>query len=106
MLTAPSAPPTDVVVRVESSTSIAVQWGPVECRHQNGEIEGNWVRYGEEGSSEIQMVSGDSSGGVITVSGLIKETIYTVQVGTVTSSGTGVYSQLQTIKTPDSEYIT
>ena len=110
MLAAPSAPPTDVVVRVESSTSITVQWGPVECRHQNGEITGYWVRYGEEGSSEearsVQMVSGDSSGGMTTVSGLTKETVYTVQVAAVTSSGTGNYSQLQTIETPNSEYIT
>ncbi|CAI8056555.1 Receptor-type tyrosine-protein phosphatase delta, partial [Geodia barretti] len=62
MTAAPSAPPIDVVVRVESSTSITVQWRPVECRHQNGEVTGYWVRYGEEGSSEVQMVSGDSSG--------------------------------------------
>ncbi|CAI8050555.1 Receptor-type tyrosine-protein phosphatase delta, partial [Geodia barretti] len=89
---APSAPPTGVVVRVESSTSITVQWGPVECRHQNGEITGYWARYGEEGSSEVQMVSGDSSGGMTTVSGLTKEIVYTVQVAAVTSSGTGAYS--------------
>ena len=107
MLTAPSAPPTGMVVRVESSTSITVQWGPVECRHQNGEITGYWVRYGEEGSSEearsVQMVSGDSSGGMTTVSGLTKETVYTVQVAAVTSSGTGIYSDPLTIQTPDGE---
>ncbi|CAI8013812.1 Neogenin, partial [Geodia barretti] len=106
---APSAPPTDVVVRVESSTSITVQWGPVECRHQNGEITGYWVRYGEEGSSEegrsVQMVSGDSSGGMTTVSGLTKETVYTVQVAAVTSGGTGVYSDPLTIQTPDDVFL-
>ena len=102
--TAPTAPPSSVVVRVESSTSITVQWGPVECRHQNGEIIGYWVRYGEEGSSEVQMVSGDSSGGITTITGLTGETLYTVQVAAVTSAGTGVYSQLQTIETPDSMF--
>ena len=86
-----------------SSTSITDQWGPVECRHQNGEITGYWVRYGEEGSSEVQMVSGDSSGGVTTVFGLTRETVYTVQVAAVTSGGTGVYSDPLTIETPDSE---
>ena len=107
MLAAPSAPPTDVVVRVESSTSTTVQWGPVECRHQNGEITGYWVRYGERSSEEtrsVQMVSGDSIGGMTTVSGLNRQTIYTVQVAAVTSCGTGEYSQLQTIETPDGEY--
>ena len=102
--TAPTAPPSSVVVRVENSTSMTVQWGPVECRHQNGEITCYWVRYGEEGSSEVQMVSGDSSGGMTTITGLNRETLYTVQVAAVTSAGTGVYSQLQTIETPDSTF--
>ena len=88
---------------MESSTSITVEWGPVECRHQNGEITGYWVRYGDEGSSEVQMVSGGSSGGMTTVSGLTKETVYTVQVAAATSGGTGVYSDPLTIQTPDSE---
>ena len=105
MLTAPSAPPTGVVVRVENSTSVTVQWGPVECRHQNGEITGYWVRYGEEGSIEEEPKM-DSSGGVATVSGLTKETVYTVQVAAVTSGGTGVYSDPLTFETPDGEYIT
>ena len=106
-LIAPSAPPTDVRVSVNSSTSTTVQWGPVECKHQNGEITGYWVRYGEEGSSEeprsVLMVSGDSSGGMTTVSGMTKETVYTVQVAAVTSGGTGVYSDPLTIQTPDGE---
>ena len=107
MLIAPSAPPTDVRVSVNSPTVITVQWGPVECRHQNGEITGYRVRYGEEGSSEearsVQMVSGDSSGGMTRVSGLTKETVYTVQVAAVTSGGTGVYSDPLVIQTPDGE---
>ena len=105
MLTAPSAPPTVVVVRVESSTSITVQWGPVECIHQNGEITGYRVRYGEEGSSVREdFEPGDSSGGMTTVSGLTKQTVYTVQVAAVTSSGTGVYSDPLTVKTPDGRW--
>ena len=65
------------------------------------------MRYGEEGSSEearsVQMVSGDSSGGMTTVSGLTKETVYTVQVAAVTSSGTGNYSDSFTFETPGGE---
>ena len=76
----------------------------MECRNQNGEIIGYRVRYGEAGSSEVQMVSGDSSGGMTTITGLNRETLYTVQVAAVTSAGTGVYSQLQTIETPDSMF--
>ena len=63
------------------------------------------MRYGEEGSSEearsVQMVSGDSSGGMTTVSGLTRKTVYTVQVAAVTSSGSGNYSDPLMIQTPD-----
>ena len=90
---------------VISSTSINVTWRrPADCRDQNGEITGYSVRYGEEGSGEgdrrVQMAPGDSSGGMITISGLTKETVYTVEVAAKTSAGTGVYSELQTIGTP------
>ena len=65
------------------------------------------MRYGEEGSSEgdrrVQMAPGDSSGGMTTISGLTKETVYTVEVAAETSAGTGVYSEPQTIETPDSK---
>ena len=106
-LTAPSAPPSSVRVSVNSSTAITIQWGPVEpCDQQNGAITGYSVRYGEMGTSEgerrVGMASGDS---MTIVSGLTKETVYTVEVAAVTSSGTGVYSEPLTIETPDSECV-
>ena len=75
----------------------------MECRHRNGEIVGYSVRYGEEGRRIV--VSGDSSGGTTTISELMKQTVYTVEVAARTSAGTGVgvYSELQTIETPDSK---
>ena len=104
-LTAPSAPPSSVRVSVESSTAITVQWGPVQsCVQQNGAITGYSVRYGEVGTSEgkrrVEVASGNS---MTTVSGLTKETVYTVEVAAETSGGTGVYSEPLTIETPDSE---
>ena len=62
------------------------------------------MKYGEEGSSEVQMVSGDSSGGMTAVSELTRETVYTVQVAAVTNGGTGIYSDPLAIQTPDGEY--
>ena len=90
---------------MESSTAITVQWGPVEpCDQQNGAITGYSVSYGEVGTivgeRRVEMASGNSS---TTVSGLTKETIYTVEVVADTSGGTGVYSEPLTIETPDSE---
>ena len=77
----------------------------MECRHRNGEIIDYSVRYGEEGTRKV--VSGDSSGGTTTISELMKQTVYTVEVAARTSAGTGVevYSELQTIETPDSKQV-
>ena len=76
------------------------------CDQQNGAITGYSVRYGEVGTSEgdrrVEMASGNSSS---TVSGLTKETAYTVEVAAETSGGTGVYSEPLTIETPDSECV-
>ena len=78
----------------------------MDCRHQNGRITRYTVRYSEEGGAQgHKLLSGDSSGGMITLSGLTKQTVYTVQVAARTSGGIGVYSQPQNIETPDSEYI-
>ena len=94
---------------MENSTSVTVQWGPVEpCIDQNGAITGYSVRYGEVGTSErtvVEMVSGDSSGGMTTISELTKETAYTVEVAAVTSAGTGVYSEPAMFQTPSGEQL-
>ena len=76
------------------------------CDQQNGAITGYSVRCGEVGTSErerrVEMASGDS---MTTVSGLTKETVYTVEVAAETSCGTGVYSEPLTIESPDSEWV-
>ena len=93
---------------MKSYTSVTVQWGPVEpCINQNGAITGNSVRYGEVGTSErtvVEIVSGDSSGGMTTISGLTKETVYTVEVAAETSAGTGVYSEPVIFQTPGEKF--
>ena len=65
------------------------------------------MRYGEEGSSEgvrsVQMVSGDSSGGMTTISGLSKQRVYTVGVAAVNSAGIGEYSGPQKIKISETQ---
>ena len=87
--TAPSTPPSSVMVTDVTSTTMTVQWGSVEpCADQNGAITGYSVRYG----SEIVSVSGDSSGGMTTITGLSPSTTYSIQVAAETTAGTGVYS--------------
>ena len=82
-----------------SSTSITVQWGPVDCIHRNGEITGYSVQYGEVGSGSTQLQTMPVSGGSATeatISGLMSSTTYSIQVAAETSAGTGPYSDLQT----------
>ena len=88
ILPAPSAPLSSVSVSEVNSSSITVQWGPVDCIHRNGDIIGYSVQYG----SETVSVSGDSSGGMYVISGLMPSTTYSIQVAAETSAGTGPYS--------------
>ena len=92
---APSAPPTSVSISDVTSSSITVQWGPVDCIHCNGDITGYSVRYGVEGSGSTQTTS--VSGGAATeatITGLNSATNYSIEVAAVNSGGTGDYSNL------------
>ena len=93
---APSAAPTSVSVSEVTSSSITIQWGAVDCIHRNGDITGYSVRYGVQGTSEgdrtVQMISGDSGGGMYQISGLQSSTNYSIEVAAVNDVGTGVYS--------------
>ena len=99
---APSASPTPMSTGITTS-SITVQWGAVDCIYHNGDITGYLVRYGVNGTAEgdrkVKMATGDSSGGMYTISGLSAATEYTVEVAAVNSAGVGVYSGPITIPT-------
>ena len=99
-LTAPSAPPSSVTVTDVTSSTISVQWGSVPCIHQNGDITGYSVQYGVQGDSNTQKLS--ITGASITnamITDLNASTNYSIQVATVNSKGTGVYSETITTQT-------
>ena len=73
-----------------NSTAVTVQWGPVPCIEQNGDITGYSVQYGEVGSGSTQTMP--VSGGSADISGLLSNTKYVVEVAAVNSAGIGVYS--------------
>ena len=104
--TAPSAAPSDVSESPVNPTTITIQWGMVPCIHRNGEITGYSLQYGEMGSEHTQnmRVSGNSSGGMATISWLSPATMYTVVVAAENRAGTGVHSDPLTVETPDSEH--
>ena len=74
------------------------------CADQNGPITGYSVRYGVMGSeSQLRPLSGDSSGGMTTISGLSRKTMYTVEVAAENSADVGVYSDAIVFETPGGE---
>ena len=88
-----------------TSNRIRIQWEPVDCKHRNGDITGYRVRYGEKGSSEGERNTTFTSGGMTTLSGLTRGTLYTVEVAAVTRGGTGIYSKPLILATPKSKLI-
>ena len=95
---APSAPPTSVSVSEVTSSSITVQWGPVDCIDRNGDITGYTVRVRASGEAE-RTVSVDESVNEATSTGLTLVTEYTVSVAAENNVGAGVYSSSFTIQT-------
>ena len=81
-------------VTEDTSSSITVQWGAVDCIHRNGDVTGFSVQYGVEGSGSTQTVS--ISGGSVTkatLSELTPSTTYSIEVAAVTGEDRiGVYS--------------
>ena len=84
-----------------SSTALTVQWVAVPCIEQNGDITGYTVRVLESGEMERVEDVGDLN--EVTISELTPSTTYSIQVAAVNSEGTGPYSDLIIIDTPDSE---
>ena len=90
---APSAPPTLVDTSDVTSSSMTVQWEPVDCIHHNGDITGYSVQYGVQGSGTTQTMSvtgGDTT--EATISGLMSSTTYSIEVAAVNTINTGEYS--------------
>ena len=99
-LAAPSAPPTYVSTSEVTSSSITLQWGPVDCIQRNGDISGYLVQYEVQGSGNTQTkrVSGSTTTEV-TISGLNASANYNIQVAAVSSAGAGVYSDIISVFT-------
>ena len=99
--TAPSAAPNSVSVYAMSSTAINVQWEAVPCIEQNGDITDYKVRVLVSG--EMERVEDVVDVNEVTISELTPSTTYSIQVAAVNSEGSGPYSDLIIIDTPDSE---
>ena len=70
----------------------------MNCIHRNGDITGYSVRYGVQGSTQTESVSGGATTEA-TISGLEPATNYSIEVAAVNSADTGVYSDPQSVMT-------
>ena len=93
-----------------TSYSITLQWETVPCEHRNGDITGYSVKYGEMGSldnaSKTLINITGASVTEATISNLMLDTNYFIQVAAVNNAGTGVFSNAIIIKTVEqSEFV-
>ena len=87
-------------------SSITIQWQPVNCIQQNGDITGYSVRYGIQGDKSTQTVNVFGSDTTeTTISGLHSSTSYTIEMAAVNSAGTGIFSNTIMEQTNDGSYI-
>ena len=100
-LAVPSAAPTSVSVSEVTSSSITIQWGTVDCIHQNGDITSYSVQYNEVGSEIIRSLT--VSQDEVTITGLSSSTNYSIEVAAVNTAGTGVFSEDITNQTKESQ---
>ena len=97
----PSAPPTAVTISDVTSSSITVQWGAVDCIHQNGKITGYSLRYWAQQctcNTHTVNVSGGTAM-AFTLTGLPNSTTYSIDVAAINNAGIGKYSDSITVKT-------
>ena len=102
----PSAPPSNVTGRNESSTSIFVQWDDVPVADQNGVILSYTVTYRAlpSGSSQTKNVTAPANH--TTLTGLNEYTNYSITVFASTSKGSGNQSTpIVVITDEDSKFV-
>ena len=77
-------------------------WGPVDCKHRNGDITNYSVQYEALGSGETQTIS--AFGELSSLTNLMSSTTYSIKVAAVNSAGTGEFSPAIMTVTQPSEY--
>ncbi|MCG8529958.1 MAG: fibronectin type III domain-containing protein [Desulfovibrionales bacterium] len=89
--TAPSGPPTDIVVTNTTNSSITIQWGPVDCVHRNGHITNYTILYGIQGNETLQTMNVSADVSEVTITELQEFTRYEIKVAAVNSAGIGEF---------------
>ena len=101
----PTGSPIEVQGHNTSSTSIMVQWGNVSKSQRNGIIVNYIVTYqvSPEGDEQTKVVNATTT--QVTLMGLNKYTVYSIQLSASTSKGAGPKGEAEKVRTDqDSKY--
>ncbi|XP_013387953.1 neogenin isoform X2 [Lingula anatina] len=101
---APSGPPQNVTVEPSTSNSILIQWEPPYSDERNGLITGYKIKYrqrGQSGKAHTIMTDGDRR--LYSVTGLARDTTYSIRVAAVNTNGTGPHTPWTSVKTYESD---
>ena len=96
-------PPENVMVTVDSSTEISVQWGPLRdiCRARNGIITGYIIQY-RAWPNDVAVTTDEIDSFDFTLTGLTPFTLYSIEVAAVNEEGdVGVYSEPHNVITEE-----
>ena len=84
---------------------IKIQWGPVNCSHQNGRVSDYKIKYTEEGTTVTRDFTLNFDSFVVIINNLIPSTNYFIAVAAINNAGTGVFSSQIKAKTAPSELL-
>ena len=84
---------------------IKIQWGPVNCSHQNGRVSGYKIKYTEEGSTVTHDFTLNFNSLVVNIGYLKPSTNYFIAMAAINNAGTGVFSSPIKAKTAPSELL-
>ena len=104
-ITVPSSPPSSIRVVLVAFDRIKIQWGPVNCSHQNGKVSGYKIKYIEEGSTMTCDFTLNFDSLVVHIDHLKPSTNYFIAMAAINNAGTGVFSSPIKAKTAPSELL-
>ena len=84
---------------------IRIQWGPVNCSHQNGRVSGYIIKYTEEGTTVTRNFTLNFNSFVVQINNLKPSTNYFIAVAAINNAGIGVFSSPIKAKTTPSELL-
>ncbi|XP_077288752.1 neogenin protein frazzled isoform X2 [Arctopsyche grandis] len=96
---APSAPPLNVSLEAQTSTSVLVQWEAPPPEAQNGDITGFKIKYRKAGRKRADSLATPANARSVTLRDLERMATYQVRICAINVNGSGPYSEWYSVDT-------